>query len=286
MKKAGWILIFVLVLFIGDRLAGWFLQKQISVSQFRYSRMYRGEADASILLIGNSKGLNLYLPAIEAATSRKAFSLCYNGMPVSLASVLVQDYIDKYPGVKTVIVELSMLDLSEKGLINEFNSYAGDSKRIDSLIKTTNKQAWITSKVSHIYRFNNEVFQRALFFRNRLDNDWSMDKMISDRMKQEASRTKVTFKADSIELTQLKSITDYCKKKNIDVKLVISPFYPGLNLENLESFNQKIHKATGLPVLNYTRAITQDQFFADFLHLNQTGSTEFVNLLAKEGNLQ
>lgn len=285
MKKLFWIPVFLIVAFAGDRLLGWLLQNQLNASQFRYSRMYRGEGQADIVVIGNSKGLNLLIPTIEESTGQKAFSLCYNGMPGNLGAVLVEDYIDQYPSVKTVVVELCMAELADKQLISEFSSYSKNSNRIDSLIKVTNKLAWTSSQLSHLYRFNNEVFQRGLYYRNRLDNDWSMDRTITDRMKQEANQYKVEFKSDPKELLSLKKITDYCKSKNINVKLLITPFYPDVVLINIDTFKSKITEYTGLPVYDYSKAVKSDEFFGDFLHLNQKGSEAFVRQIAKEGAL-
>lgn len=267
-------------------MGGWFLQKQINASQFRYSRMYREEAAADILIIGNSKGLNLHIPSIEEATSQKAFSLCYNGMPIALATTLVQDYIDRYPKVKTVIIELCMVDLGEAELITEFNSYIQGSKRIDSLIKNTSKQAWISAKISHLYRFNNEVFQRAMFYRNRIDNDWTLGKTISNRMKQEAARVSIDFTGDSLKLQRIKMIADYCRERGVKVKLLITPFYPVVNLDKIDILKSRALNITGLPVLDYSQAITKDEYFADMLHLNEKGSIELVNLINKDGVFQ
>ncbi len=71
MKKAIWIVAFLAILFVGDRLIGWIFQQQITQSQFRYSRMYRGEGQADILIVGNSRGLNFYQPSVEKATGLK-----------------------------------------------------------------------------------------------------------------------------------------------------------------------------------------------------------------------
>ena len=282
MKKASWIIGLFIVVFAGDRIGGWILQKQIDASQFRYSRMYRGKAAAEILVIGNSKGLNLVIPEIEKATAEKAFSLCYNGMPVALASTLVMDYVDRNPDLKMVIVELCMVELAETDLISEFNSYMKNSKRLDSLIKITNKSGWLSSKISHLYRFNNEVFQRALYYRNRIDNDWTMDKTISNRMKEEAAKLSIDFSGDSLKLRHIKMMVDYCRQKNIKVKLLIAPFHPLVKLKNVEILKTNSQKITGLQVLDYSQAIRKDEYFADFLHLNQKGSIEFVNLIAKD----
>ena len=65
MKKPLWFIALFALVFAGDRLGGRLLQKQVDSSLFRYSRLYRGDAAADILLVGNSRGLTFYQPYIE-----------------------------------------------------------------------------------------------------------------------------------------------------------------------------------------------------------------------------
>ena len=78
--------------FTGDRFFAFILKKGVQQSQFRYSRMYRGEAEASILLMGNSRGLGFYQPYIEEVTGEETFNLSYNGMTMDVAAALISDY--------------------------------------------------------------------------------------------------------------------------------------------------------------------------------------------------
>ncbi len=285
MKKAFWILILLAVVFAGDRLFGWYLQKQVAGSQFRYSKLYRNEADADIMIVGNSRGLNIYLPEVEEKTSRKAFSLCYNGMPGDLASTLSLDYIDRYPQVKTVIIELCMAEMPAESLLPGFVTYMPYSSRLDSLIQHESRVTWYSSKLSHLYRFNNEVFQRALFYKNRSDDDWTSDRLISERVIKQVGNYSMEFKGDDKQLQYIKSITDYCQQRNIDVKLIIAPFFPGFTVKHIDKLITKTESLTGLKVHDYSKALQDNTGFSDYLHLNVAGCKEFIRLLQRDSLL-
>lgn len=285
MKKALWIFIFLLVVFAGDRLMGLYFKSQVSNSQFRYSRMYRGDAAADIMVIGNSRGLNIYLPTVEELTSKKAVSLCYNGMPGDLASALTRDYIDRYPNVKKIILELCIVEMGDEQLLPGFSSYMQYSGRLDSLIHEKHKQTWITSKVSHLYQFNNEVFQRALFYRNKLDNDWTSDRVMQEKLIKEVGKYGLNFKADSVQLQHIKTIADYCKSRSIELELVIAPFFPGFEVKNLALLKTRTEDLTGLKVYDYSNVLRNSASFSDYLHMNVTGCKEFVKMLGKDGLL-
>ncbi|MBK8194740.1 MAG: hypothetical protein IPK76_16540 [Lewinellaceae bacterium] len=100
MKHLLWFSGFLMLLLAGDRLGGVLLQRQADASLFRYSRLYRGEAGADLLFVGNSRGLTFYQPFIEEKTGLRTFNMSYNGLPADLARVLVQDYLDRYPAPK------------------------------------------------------------------------------------------------------------------------------------------------------------------------------------------
>jgi len=285
MKKAAWIISFLLVVFAGDRLMGWYFKKQVSNSQFRYSKLYRGDATADIMVIGNSRGLNIYLPSIEALTAKKAISLCYNGMPGDLASVLTRDYIDRYPSVKTVIIELCMVEMPDEQLLPGFASYMQYSPRIDSLIRSKFYQTWFTSKISHLYQYNNEVFQRAIYYKNRSDNDWTSDRSMSEKLVKEVGRYGMEFHADANQLQHIKTITDYCRSRSIEVKLVIAPFFPGFVVKNIDLLKSKTEMITGCKVYDYSTVLQNSASFSDYLHMNVRGCKEFVQILDKDGFL-
>lgn len=285
MKKALWIVGFLAVLFAGDRLIGWIFQKQITNSMFRYSRMYRGQGEADILIVGNSRGLNFYQPTVEKATGLRSFSLCYYSMPCEMASVLAQDYLDKFPRVKTVLVELSVIPMSDDKLLSGFTTYMDYSPRVDSVLKVKTKDSWYTSHVSHIYRFNNEVFQRAMYYRNKLDDDWYFDRNIPQYLIDLAPQRSVELKVDDKHVDDIKRLADYCRARKIDIKFVIGPFFPTYTVKGIDVLKQKVEAATGFPVHDYSYAIKEYDAFTDYLHANLKGGAMIVDSMIKDGIL-
>src|SRR5215831_2736448 len=284
MKKARWIIFFIVVLFGGDRLIGWYFQHEVDKSMFRYSRMYRGEGQADIVIVGNSRGLNLYEPYIEQQTGRKAFSLCYNSMPCEIATVITEDYLDRYK-VQTVLCEISIVEMSDDRLLPGFTTYLPDSKRIDSVLKNKVKDSWITSKVSHIYKYNNEVFQRALAYRNRVDDDYFFDRTISERAAKEADGLSVEWKVPENHVKDIKQLADYCKARNINLKFIIGPFFPKYQVKNLDKLKAAVEAATGIPVRDYSYAIQDVTAFSDYNHANIKGGKVVVDMMIKDGVL-
>lgn len=285
MKKNLWIVVFIAVAFAGDRLIGWYLQNQISQSQFRYSKMYRGEGSSDLLVVGNSRGLNVFLPTVQELSGRNAFSICYNGMPGNIAEVMTKDYLEKYPTTKTVFLEVCMAEMADAKLVPGFATYITNSPRIDSLLKVESTDTWYGSKVSHIFRYNNEVSQRALYYMNRSDNDWISERVISPTLIKEAPKYGMKFVADPKQLQFIQHITKYCDSRGIEIKLLIAPFYPGFKLDNREYFKDQIEALTGKPVHDYSYNIKDTFAFSDYFHLNEKGAKEFVQQLYRDSIL-
>ncbi len=285
MKKLIWIFALIVVFFAGDRLIGYYFHKQIEGSRFRYSRMYAGNGDAEILIVGNSRGLNFYQPYMDSVTRQKTFSLCYYSMPMEIAIAMTKDYIDRYPSVEKILVELTLIEMSDDKLLPGFATYMDFSPRIDSVIKVKDRQSWNAAQLSHVFRYNNEVFQRALYYKNRLDDDWYFDRTITQEFIDDAPNRSVTFKVDTTMIKQLAEIGDYASSKNIEVYYIMGPFFPTYPVHNLDSLLHQFTTLTGYPVVNYSRSIQDPLSFTDYLHANLKGGRATVDLMIKDGIL-
>ena len=321
MKKLYWIFIVILLFFAGDRLFGWVLKQLTEKSQFRYSRLYQGEAAADILLVGNSRGLIFYQPHIEKITGQKTFNISYNGMPMNLAEVLVKDYLEKYPAPKQMILDVSMCDRLNKSLISGFNLYTPYSPRMYDLVHQNDTTGAIAGKIFHIYRYNSEIFQRSMFYLNKTDEDWLLDRVINDAMvagitdyvadtiKIEEPRTikpedrkERLFKSIFSQLAStngeveyvkgvmehLAATVEFAKSKGVDVQLVINPYYPPYldKLVNLDQLKAAAEKATGMKVNDYSNSVKDREGFGDYQHLNKAGSRIFLDKLLEDGILK
>ena len=77
------------------------------------------------------------------------------------------------------------------------------------------------------------------------------------------------------------------QSKGVEVQLVINPYYPpfAAKITNLEDMKQKFSEAVGLPVHDYSSAVTNIEGFGDYQHLNKSGSKEFLDRLAEDNIL-
>ncbi len=284
--KGIWILALLALAFAGDRLGGWVCDKLVSESQFRYSRLYEDRGACDILLVGNSRGLIFFQPHIEEITGLQTLNLSYNGLPIDLARVMVEDYLEHYPAPKTLLLDVTMCDRTNDQLLAGFNLYTPKSSRIDSLLMARSpKDAW-AGRVSHLYRYNSEIFQRALYYLGRSDEDWLLDRVINDHMISDVvNQPEYSIELQPYLLDELSKTVTAAQAKGVEVRLVVNPYFPPFadKMTNLSEFKQRIETATGLPVLDYSRAVKDVKGFGDYQHLNKYGSRLLLEQMKKGG---
>lgn len=287
MKQFSYLIGVVVLFLLGDRFAGYYLQQQATSSQFRYSRLYDGRAAADILLVGNSRGLTFYQPYIEEKTGLSTCNLSYNGMPAELAAVLSMDYIERYPAPKAIVIDITLCDRPNEELMTAFTTYMNQSVRLDTFLHRKLPKVWWGSQVTRLFRFNNEVFQRALYYKSKSDEDWLLDRVISERLAAKVDSMKYSMRADLIP--PLDTLTAYAVAKGIPVKLVIGPYFPGfarnINNMDLDSLKLIVEQRTGLPVHDYRSALSDPAVFGDLQHPNKKGSIQYIDLMMADGIL-
>lgn len=283
MKNLTWIILFLCLAIAGDRLAGWAMDQVAMESRFRYSRLYNGTGECDILMIGNSRGLIFYQPYIEEKTGLSTCNLSYNGMPVDLASVLVRDHLDRYPKTRTLLLDVSMLDSRmDRRLLAGFNFYTPYSPRLATLLKGSFPETYYGGFVSHLFRYNSEVFQRALYYWKKSDKDWLLDRVISASMQRDAANLDpFAYDYTPDMLSDLASLVQVARERGVQVELLMNPYYPPFaeKIENLEPLLQDVRAATGLDVRNYANSIQVTEGFGDYQHLNKTGARAYIDRL-------
>ncbi|MBL7783680.1 MAG: hypothetical protein JNM22_20765 [Saprospiraceae bacterium] len=287
MKHIWWYVLLLAVVVAGDRLAGCALKSQVSASVFRYSRLYGGEAEADILLLGNSRGLTFYQPYIEEKTGLKTFNLSYNGLPMDVAKALTLDYMDHYPAPKRLVIDITTCDRTNDELLTGFLTYSDQSYRLDTLIRGRSPKVWRGGQVSALFRFNNEIFQRALSHRRRSDTDWLLDRTIPPQLAAAVAQHTYPLEVHPYLVAQLRDLCAAAGAKGVDVRLVISPYFPGFaeRVSHLADLKKAVEAATGLPVRDYSRALSDPAGFGDFMHPNKKGSQAYIDLMRKDGVL-
>lgn len=281
-----WILALLVITFVGDRAGGWIFKQMTSKSQFRYSRLYNQAADAEILLMGNSRGLIFYQPYIEEKTGKSTFNFSYNALPISLGKVLLEDYLERYENAKLLVIDVTMCDRENKELISGFNLYRGYSDRVGDLIQTQSPKVSGGGSVSHLYRYNGEVFQRSLRYLGSSDEDWLTDRIIAPNLIRNIEESPVLdFNLDPQFIEMLAATVKLAQNKGLRVELVVNPYYPPFveRFVAFENWLSDIEKATGIKVKNYAQSINQLEAFGDYQHLNKAGARMYIDLLLKDG---
>jgi hypothetical protein len=280
-----WIPIFVMVVFLGDRIGGLVLKQLESKSKFRFTSLYQQNAACDILITGNSRGLSFYQPFVENKSKEKVFSLAYNGMSSSLGHVFLEDYYQLYPAPKKLILEITCADRLNEELIPAFTTYAPYSKNLNTFLKEKEKKTYYAIKVSHLLRYNSEVFHRSLRYLKNDDRLWLTNRTISEAMQEESKNLKdVSIDLISELQTSITKSVKLAQSKGTEVILVVAPFLPNYHnaLYNLDEYIAEVEKNTGLKVHNYADAIKDPKLFGDYFHINVYGSEKLVELMHQD----
>jgi hypothetical protein len=287
MNRWIWIPALLLLTWLGDFVAGSALQHLALNSQFRYARLYNQSAQADILLVGNSRGLTFYQPFIEEKTGKSTFNLSYNGLSAPLAEALTLDYLSLYPAPRKVVIDITLCDRDNHELVAGFLPYAAQSARLDELIHAQANDAWWGSRISRLFRCNNEVFQRALYYRNRSDENWLLDRSIAPALAASVPLDTFPISVQPHLISALTRTVQAAQAKGCEVHLVIAPYFPNMvrDWRNLDQLKQAVTQATGLQVRDYRQALPDSADFGDLMHPNQQGATHWLTLLIREGVL-
>jgi hypothetical protein len=285
MKKVLWFVLFILVAFAGDRIGGYLLGKKLESSQFRYSRLFTNRAAADILLIGNSRGLTLYQPSIEEFTGKSTFNLSYNGAPAYLLEALTLDYLEMYPAPKTAIVEITLADRSQKSLLAGFSAYLPYSKHLGKLIQDSLPSEYGAAQVTHLYRYNSEVFHRTLFYANQSDLTWLNEHTLSEDAAKKADDAPHDIQINLSLIESLARTVKALQAKGTKVQLIIAPYVPGFAgvITNLQELKQQVSEKTGLPIHDYSAFLTDYRDFSDYQHPNKGGSVKYLKQMQQDG---
>ena len=292
-KKAFVGLAFIILGFLAaDRLIAYGLESIVTHSQFPLSVAYRGGHSTDILALGNSRAVNAFhAPSLEKQLGQRVFHLGYNGMSMVVADAVLADYLTHNAAPKTLLLEVSNIGV-ENDLLKGLSPYMGRSERLQSLLAQDDPQLAFALQLSHLYRFNNELFLRAGYYLNRTDQNWiNQGTMTAMQAAQLPPRVETKrdnpYPIDGAGFQALKSIQKQCANKNIRLVLIASPYLPQ-HLHRWPSYDGWInalqtHLEPGVQLHDYSRLLTHAEDFADAIHMNQNGGQKLVKAMMDDG---
>lgn len=276
---------FLFLWLIVDRIVSVGLEKALLNSNFRISKIYKGDVQAQILILGNSRGVNgFYAPKIEEDTGLKTLNLSYNGLSIATARLLLEDYLEYNSVPKILLYEVTNLNVGKMS-DNILQLYSGISPRMQENWEKSNPYfAYVQKFVAQTNRYNGELFLRALYYTNKSDQNWINRYQISDAFVENyvageaAKEWTIINPVAKEELIKIRSI---CVAHGIEFVPVITPIAPILfrEIEEYENWVAEIEALIDQPIIDFGREIGELKYFADPVHMNLNGFNELYPAL-------
>ncbi len=273
------IIAFFVVAFVVLGATDFFLSYKI-----RSNAIFKIKETTSIIVLGSSHSAcsfdDRYVAKLENF-SRSGESYCYT-------YIKLKKLVEANPGIKTVIVEFS------NPFIYDSEEWLWSDKYI--------QYHYITFAPFFTFDDNKILFNGHLksligsypFFvkfaaKKIIKNDYEYAYSYGghESRNEEITPTDQTSISDMeisrVNLAFLDKIVDYCEKSKVQLVFVRSPLHPDYIYRQIEPQFQQVRKERygEVPFIDFVDFIEDDEYFADYQHLNQKGSELFSKTVDK-----
>jgi len=287
--------IFFIVLFLGGQ---WVivqvLQYIIDESQFRFSKLYQGGKvmDYDIISIGNSRTLNsFYTPYVNEKYDVGAYNLAYNGMTTRLTEAILDDYFELHETPEYVIVEIShVFSELDNNEASNYNIYSNRSDNINHLIGVEDSKLSNVTKLFPLFRYNNELLFRTLFYLNKSDQSWiNRYSITKDYVHQISEMKDVELEINSKHAPALVAISKLIEDNGAKAVFFLAPYYPTYaeKIINIDEALAEIEQLLELSIIDLSRMNSiPSEGYADKIHTNHIGATYISDTLMQILNVE
>ncbi len=293
MKRGITLLLAVVAFFFGDRIGGGVLENLLYRSPQRFPAMYSGRFDADTVVLGSSRGvMALDQPFAEEQLGKPIANISHNGMPPRIARAIFDDYLEHNRKPKRLIIEVSNVTApTSEETVLDYKPFWDRSERLRELGQEFSPLTAAASRVTHLYRYNSEMFLRAMSYLASGNSDQAsfMRMQITPELIQETEGMEpIKLTADPQEVEALRGIIDDARAAGVDVQLIYAPYLPtyAAKIENLDAFLAELSQCLGQEVHDFSRLLPDTNDFADRVHMNPTGARKFTQQLLDRGILQ
>ena len=287
MRSFKFIIFFILIFIIGDRLLSSSLIYLSKYSSLPYAKVYTERARSDILILGDSRAYHhLNENDWTFATGYKTFSLSMTGSPMLLQEVLLKDYIEKYGNPKLIVIELNAL-ISPLDKILSLKYLGLMSDNFKYLMREYYYKHYMLCKTFNLFFLNSIDYLNIL---HKVFVEYSQPKLsgiITEEELKIVKENKYTpyFKNKKYNFKSLKRIIE---EYGDDVKLIfiITPF----NKNFLEKQYEKDEWVQQVKVLipsnnklyDFSNSISNNEYYFDDRHLNDKGVKILLDIMKKE----
>lgn len=275
-----------------DRVLGLGLQALLKQSEFRFARLYRGGLEADIIVLGNSRAVNaFYAPEMNRLLEKDVFHLGYNGMSMEIAELLFLDYLEYNETPELLLLEVTNLNVSNE-LLKDLKLVSGMSKRLRDAMAEELPNVKAACDLTHLYRFNGDLFLRCLYYLGKSDQAWINSGQIDSGFAASyepstSEKNKNLYATEGANWEALLRIIVLCENEDIDLRMVATPYLPNFrrNLPNYETWVGAFKKAlpASAAFYDFTDALDSVDHFADVLHINKKGGLNLLQEMLHHG---
>lgn len=284
---------FILVTFAGDRVIGAWFGSLVDKSGLRFAEMYSGGLKKDVLILGDSRGQDsFYTPLMTRELGKECFSLTSGGFSTEIAEAILLDYLDRNEKPEVVLLEITCLRGESRFGMGQMLMFYGRSERLSKLASVYCPKEHAGTVVSHLYRYNQELFLRALYYIGRTDQT----RIHRGRMLPSLIETLPNMPEQRIEmpldynLKALARIIALTQQKGIRLELVVAPFAPGYRdkIGNYREWIAEVRKTVGpdVAIHDYSDQLTNLDYFIDRMHTNLDGATAMLRRVVADGVLR
>lgn len=282
--------VFLVCFLCGDRIFSYLLMSVVLKSQATYSKIYEGNSNYQIVLLGNSRIVSSLCPSdIFEKTRKTTLQLGYKGLSIRLAEAIIKDYTEFNEKPNFVIIGVTSLT-TKNDVIYDLKIYSGTSKRIETILRKLDKKVYYLTKIFNLYMFNSEMLLSSFYYFSKTDQDrGKYSTRVFDQDSVDGNISKHSdlgrLELSKINVEALNNILDYLDQREIKVMLYFPPIHPLLLQEErmrIAEFIKQLSLETKVDISDYSSVINNPKYFKDLTHLNYEGSKQFLDILLKD----
>lgn len=282
------LIVFISILWGGDKLLSLMLQEVLSFSEDRFIKLYESKYSESAVIIGNSRADRHFpAPQLSPIIGMPVVNLGLGRESMVLSEVLFRDYVEHNGLPRLLIIEPTNM-VTDPTIVGGMRLFGIYSERINRLTRELNPEYFYTTRLFNLFYFNNEMFFRVLMGVIRPEKDRRHHGIIPDRLITELRKkeAKGVMHHKENEMAIIR-ILEFAASNDIDVRLIATPY---LSLNNVDQHDYmkdwldwlQNRIGNNYRVFNYTRAIKRKENFRDTVHLNAKGVGELNKLFVND----
>lgn len=295
MKRTSLIVLALLVvLVVGDRLAGAVLSTLVMKSANRFAALYNDAGPVDVLVLGNSRAdLHFSPKMIRDQAGQSARNLGLGGISTVLAEALLLDHLDAYGPPKVLIIEPSNI-ITDPRKVGDMRLFATWSDRIGQLVRADTPEFYWAGRLSSLFNYNTDMFVRVLNDlrarpAERLTRAAMPANLLAElRATPPEQRERLVIRDEN--LLALDRILKLARDRGINAHVVMTPYLPDFFQGHPDAAHWKSAittraTATGTPLHDLTGLINDPTLFRDRHHLNRAGAAQLIHALQQRGVL-